>query len=233
MSTIANIPAPCSDRRQVFRGVSWDVYDALSEGAARETTCAWPMTGRTWRSRPRATSTSTSRSCSILIIKAVASWLDIDHVPCGQTTWQREDAGKGLEADLSYYFDPEKIRAAIEALARESKDPADYPWPDLAIEIDISPPEVDRPSIYAALRVAEVWRLVKGKTLIIEQLQPDGSYAPAEASRFLPVRAEDVIGWLHAEDVSQHAAWYRRLNQWAMGLGGRAAADPGAERNGA
>ena len=156
------------------------------------------------------------------IIKAVASWCGIAHVACGQTTWQSEDAERGLEADLSYYFDPEKIRVATEALARESKDPADYPWPDLAVEIDISRPQVDRPSIYAALRVAEVWRLVRGRTLIIEQLQPDGSYAPAEASRFLPIRPVEVIGWLYAEDVGQEDAWYRRLNQWAMGLGGRA-----------
>ena len=32
------------------------------------------------------------------------------------------------------------------------------PNPDLAIEVDISPPKVDRPGIYAALKVMEVWR---------------------------------------------------------------------------
>jgi hypothetical protein len=34
MSTIAPFPAPappCGDQRQVFRGVSWQVYDGLSE----------------------------------------------------------------------------------------------------------------------------------------------------------------------------------------------------------
>ena len=72
----------------------------------------------------------------IRIIHAVASWCGIAHVACGQTTWQSEEAERGLESDLSYYFDPEKIRAATEALARESKDPADYPWPDLAAEIE-------------------------------------------------------------------------------------------------
>ena len=33
---------------------------------------------------------------------------------CGQTTWKT--AIRGLEADLSYYFDPEKIRVAKEAI---------------------------------------------------------------------------------------------------------------------
>jgi Uma2 family endonuclease len=234
MSTIANIPAPSSDRRQVFRGVSWDVYDALSEARGEGDHVRLTYDGKDLEIMTTGNVHEHLKELLIHIIKAVASWLGIAHVACGQTTWQSEDAGRGLEADLSYYFDPEKIRTAIEALARESKDPADYPWPDLAIEIDISHPKVDRPSIYSALRVAEVWRLVKGRTLIIEQLQPDGSYAPAEASRFLPIRPDEVVGWLYAEDVGQEDAWYRRLNQWAMGLGGRsAAADPGAERNGA
>ena len=84
------------------------------------------------------------RELLIHIITAVASWSGIRHMPCGQATWQSEEAERGLEADLSYYFDPEKVRVATDALARESKDPADYPWPDLAVEIDISYPEADR-----------------------------------------------------------------------------------------
>ena len=61
---------------------------------------------------------------------------------------------------------------------------SDYPSPDMAIEIDMSGPKVDRPAIYADLSVAEVWRLGR-KRFVIEQLQADGSYAPAEESRFL------------------------------------------------
>ncbi len=114
---------------------------------------------------------------------------------CGQTTWKTEI--RALEADLSYYFDPEKVRVAKEALARKSMDPADYPRPDLAIEIDMSPPQVDRPAIYKDLGVTEVWRLVKGQELIIEQLQGDGTYAPIEQSRFLRIRGEDVVRWLN------------------------------------
>jgi hypothetical protein len=55
---------------------------------------------------------------------------------------------RGLQADLSYYFDPEKMRVSRQALKRKSMDPADYPSaPDLAIEIDASRPKVDRPAV--------------------------------------------------------------------------------------
>jgi Uma2 family endonuclease len=98
-------------------------------------------------------------------------------------------------------------------------DLADYPKPDLAVEVDISPSQVDRPSIYAALKVAEIWRIQRDRRAVIEPPQADGTYAPAEASRFLGVTAAEVEAWLTAEDVTTEDAWYRRLNQWAMGLG--------------
>jgi len=151
------------------------------------------------------------------IVNAITSWLDIDCVSCGGATWKTQ--ARGLEADISYYFDPEKIRAAREALAHQSIEPADYPRPDLAIEVDLSSPQIDRSSIYAELGVVEVWRYLRGQTLVIEQLQADGSYVAVEASRFLRVRAQDILDWLTAEDASHEPAWDRRLNQWAMQLG--------------
>ena len=147
--------------------------------------------------------------------------LGINFQTCGQMTWKTEETDRGLEADLSYYFDPEKMRVAREAAARKSKDLADYPAPDLAIEIDVSSPQVDRPGIYAALRVVEVWRF-DGETVVIEHLQPDGTYAPAAASRFLPIGPADIRRWLVEEDSSHLLTWERRLNQWAMGLAGQA-----------
>ena len=76
---------------------------------------------------------------------------------------------------VNYDLDHEKISVAKEALARRSTDPADYLRPDLAIEIDIPPPQVDRPRIYWDLKVVEVSRFVRGELLVIEHLQADGS----------------------------------------------------------
>ena len=136
---------------------------------------------------------------------------------CGETTWKTEI--RGLEADLSYYFDPEKIRVAKAALARMSIDPADYPRPDLAIEIDMSPPQVDRPAIYRDLGVAEVWRLVRGQELIIEQLQADGSYAPVEESRFLHIRPEDILRWLNEAATERRGSLESSPESMGDGLG--------------
>ena len=79
----------------------------------------------------------------------VTSELRIRSRAAGETTWKRPEIERGLEADQSYYFEPEKLRIVTEARARKAKDIAEIPNPDLAIEIDISPSQVDRPGIYA------------------------------------------------------------------------------------
>ena len=87
------------------------------------------------------------------------------------------------------------IRKSWRLVARlsGSNDVADYPNPDLAIEVDISPPEIDRAGIYAALMVSEVWRF-DGQQVHIDRLNAEGKYEAVEASGFLPVTAEDIGG---------------------------------------
>jgi Uma2 family endonuclease len=109
----------------------------------------------------------------------------------GQTTWKPFELGRGLEADLCFYFDPNKLAIAQAALARESNDIRDYPDPDLAVEVDLSPSKIDRDRIYEALRVAEICRF-RGGSISIEQLAPDGSYVASDHSRSLRVRTEEI-----------------------------------------
>jgi Uma2 family endonuclease len=207
------------DHRIVFRGVSWEAYESLSQAQSQGDHVRLAYDGKDLEIKTTGNVHENLRELLVLIVQAVTSWRGISHVSSGEATLNAVNAKRGLQADLSYRFDPENVRAAREALARNSMDPADYPKPDLAIEIDISPSQVDRPSIYAALAVAEVWRTMRDRKVVIEHLQPDGSYAPVEASRFLHNSADEIHSWLTAEDVGQEDAWYRRLNQWAMGLG--------------
>jgi Uma2 family endonuclease len=200
----------------VFRGVDRHTYDQLSEAAGERQPVRLIYDGKDLEIVVTGNIHERLKELLAAIVRALGAGLDLDFVACGETTWKT--AIRGLEADLSYYFDPEKIRVAKEAFARMSMDPADYPRPDLAIEIDMCPPQVDRPAIYQELGVAEVWRLIRGQELIIEHLQADGSYAPVEESRFLRVRGEVVLRWLNEATTEREAAWNRRLIQWAMGL---------------
>src|SRR5260370_3628760 len=96
------------------------------------------------------------------------------------------------------------------ARVRGRKDISLCPSPDLAIEVDLSRPQVDRAGIYAALGVAEVWRYDR-KQFVIERLTPEGKYVAVDVSRFLPIRAEDLRRWILEEDLTDDIAWAMRL----------------------
>lgn len=216
-STPATIPG---DQRIVIRGVDPDLYHRLSEVIGEHQYIRLIYDGRDLELMTIGPIHEDFKELFGSFMRALMLCLGIDLLPGGQTTRRTASADRGLEPDLSYYFDPEKLQAVRSALARRSNNPADYPAPDLAIEIDVSEPKVDRPEIYRALSVIEVWRF-DGRQVTIEQLQADGSYAGATSSRFLPIGPAEIQRWLVDEDSAHRLDWERRLNQWAAGLANR------------
>ncbi len=220
---MAPVPPPgwlygsAGEERIVFRGVDRHTYDQLSESAGEGRNLRLIYDGKDLEIMVVGNVHEYYKELLIKLVNALTMGLNLDYLSCGQTTWKTPV--RGLEADLSYYFDAEKVRVAKEAVLRRSMKADDYPRPDLAIEIDMSPPQVDRTSIYKDLGVSEVWRLIRGTEIVFEQLQPDGSYAPIAESGFLHIRADEVLRWLTEAATEREADWNRRLNQWAMELG--------------
>ena len=150
------------------------------------------------------------------LITVVAGVAGIRYRPLGKTTWIRPELERGLEADQCYVFDPAKL-AAVRALRHPKvNDVAGYPNPDLAVEVDISRPQVDRPAIYAAFQVPELWTF-DGSVATIAELS-GGRYADTGRSRWIPITAADATRWLVAEDTNDLAAWEDRLRAWAETL---------------
>jgi Uma2 family endonuclease len=201
------------ERRILIRGLSWDLYDRLSDELGERQHIRLAFDGRDLEIMSPGYVHEDSRELLSRLVNAVTVELGIPSRGGGQTTWKRPALERGLEADLCYHFAPGKLAAITEALARKSSNVADYPNPELAIEIDISPPELDRAAIYAALQVAEVWRF-DGESLVIMHLQPDGQYTAVESSQFLPIRSDEILRWVASEDSSDILAWERRLRAW-------------------
>jgi len=201
------------EQRIAIRDVSWDLYDLLSEAIDERQHVYLAFDGRDLEITTKGRIHEGYREFLARLVNALTFELKIRCRGLGETTWKRPLIQKGLESDLCYYFTPEKLAADAASRARKSNDIADYPNPDMAIEVDISPSRIDRPSIYAALRVGEIWRFEEGP-LVIEHLQPDGTYAPSESSRLLPVRAEEVYRWVAVEDSNDELAWEHRVREW-------------------
>jgi Uma2 family endonuclease len=223
MSTTKTIPRPnaapsrkpsaAAEERGVVRGASWDLYDRLTDAMGESGAVKVAYDGKDMEIMVVGPIHERRKELLSLFVHEVSFGLQVDCDGYGSTTWKRPELDRGIESDLCYYFDPAKIRASGEAGERDSNNVADYPNPDLAIEIDYSPPKIDRPGIYAAIRVPEVWRFQDEK-VSIENLGPDWTYATVSVSRFLFVRAEEVTRWVIEEKSTNRRDWIRRLREW-------------------
>jgi len=211
---VTTVPA---EQRIAIRGVSWDLYDQLSEAIGEKQRVFLAFAGKDLEIMTKGLNHEDYRDLIGDFLKAVTTACGIRGRWLGETTWKRPEADRGVEADQCCIFDPEKLAVANKARADLSNEVADYPDPDLAVEIDISPSLVDRSAIYAGLKVFEVWRF-DGDQVVFEQLGPDGKYTAVKRSRWLPVRPEDVRRWLVEEDSSDDVQWRCRLTEWAKGL---------------
>jgi len=203
------------DERFVIRGVDWGFYEQLVDSIPERVRIHVDYDGKDLEIMTLGPFHDGVKKLLGRFVEIVTEECEIPLNSAGQTTWKRPEVARGLEADESYFFRPEKIAAWAQAKARRSRKIADYPNPDLGIEVDISPSKIDRPGIYAALRVAEIWRFDgDSEQVIIERLGEDGSYRTVEASGFLPIGAEEVRRWVVEEDSSNESAWARRLRAW-------------------
>jgi Uma2 family endonuclease len=196
------------DRRVVFRGVDWAFYDRLVESIPEGSNLHVDYDGKDLELMGNGWDHEDLADALGDFVKAVAVAMGIACKGLRETTWTRPAISRGLECDQCYYFHPEKL--AQFARARGQKDISLLPNPDLAIEVDISRPAIDRARIYAALGVIEVWRFFDNR-IMIERLSPAGTYIAVEESGFLPVRAEEIQRWVVDEDRTDDAAWLRRL----------------------
>lgn len=198
---------------KVFHGVDWDFYERVVEVAWGRKWLRIAYDGRNLEIMSIRGVHEDVADFTWRLIEIITEELEIQSRSLGRTTWKRPAIKRGIEADECFFFLPAKLAALAAALARKSEDIDDYPNPDLAIEVDISPPLIDRPGIYAALRVPEIWRF--GKTgVTIERLTDHGTYTASDQSGFLPIRKEEVDRWVLQEDLSELLAWKRRLRAW-------------------
>jgi hypothetical protein len=180
------------ETRVVIADVTWDMYERLISAVSEGENCRVAYDGKDIEIMNVGPIHDSLGEILGQFINVVSEELKIDLRGTRSTTWKRKKLKRGVEADLSYYFTPAKMAAYDVGLARWSEKVDDYPNPDLA---------------------AEVWR-VRDKQLLIEQLQPDGTYVPAARSRFLPVTPEEVTRWALEEDARGSVTWKQRLRDW-------------------
>jgi Uma2 family endonuclease len=220
MSIAAKAPSPRRmldgvppDTRVVIAGVTWEFYDRFSRAVREGDNCRVAFDGNDIEMMTLGPLHERYKTRLDIFVAIVADELAIEFQPQGSTTWKRKRVKRGVEPDSCFYFKAEKLLACAAAEEKGSNKVEDYPNPDLAIEVDLSPSKIDRPGIYAALQVGELWR-IRDNVVSIEQLVSPGAYVAAARSQFLPVRPEDVTRRVFGEYSRDPITWKQRLREW-------------------
>lgn len=199
---------PQAERRVVVNGVSWQLYQQMlaeiGDGHTRLTYDQGRLEIMSPTPRHELIKTVLGR-----LVEAYADEMDMPIEGFGSTTFDREDLQKGLEPDECYY-----VQRAGEVRGRQEFDFAVDPPPDLAIEIDISPPDVARQPIYAALGVSEIWKYDGSQVRFLHRTT-EGRYVAAERSLAFPgLSASELNRFLQIALVEGQTAAVRALREW-------------------
>ena len=216
MSTVTTRPPgspapPTIENRVLIPDVPWSVYESFVDKLPENSPVRAAYDGRDMEIMTKSQEHEDLAKFLDYLVVEVARVLRLSFKGLGGTTWKRPLLERGIEADRCYYFDPAKLNQA--AMAKGNKDISSIPNPDLAIEVDLSPPLADREGIYATLDVTELW-VFKNSALWMYRLGADRHYHPVDASGYLKIRAEEATRWLVEEDNSDDLVWLDRLSEW-------------------
>lgn len=216
--------AETRSQRLQLRGLDWDRYRRIADALEGRHVRLTYDRGNLEFMTISAAHAPLSRLLAQFVV-VLTEELGLPRRSFGDMTCGREDLDRGLEPDECFYVANEAV-----VRGRDEIDLTVDPPPDLAIEVDISPPGRNRPAIYAALGVPELWRF-DGETLTMSILAPDGRYAIVERSRCIPpVRPADLGAFLARRHGTDEASLVREFRTWARSL---AAARQPDDREGA
>lgn len=166
----ASPPRQDDENRFLLTDVPWEVYvalrDALDEQAGLKMTY---LEGALELMSP----SNVHEHAKKIIARLLEIWAlerDAPLVGLGGTTWRKEAKKRGLEADECYKLGPYH----------------DGDFPDLALEVIVSNPLIDKLAVYAGLGVSEVWIWrSRHQAFTIYSLIGE-TYEPRERSGLLP-----------------------------------------------
>ena len=198
------------EQRFVLRDVGWDGYEAMLKlvGDRRSVRITYDR-GDLELMSPSLDHEEFGR----LLARLIDTVTEELRIPCRglkSTTWRKQLKDRGLEPDECFY-----LARFPQVRGKRKIDLSVDPAPDLAIEVEISRSALDRMGIYAALGVSEVWRF-DGETLLVEQLQADGTYTTVAASPSLPMLPlDEVVRWVREfETIEDQTEWIRQFREW-------------------
>ena len=178
---------PIPRDRFVLHDVDWRAYRRL-RASPENAGYRFTFDGPTGRLEVRVSNGPLHESVCRLLYEFVSAFRQAGGPafwPTGAVTLDREDLGRGLDCDESFYL--ESLEGAPD-LTTNALDLSDgLRPPDLAVEVDVTSRGVRKLPIYAALGVPEVWVWdARADTLTARRLSAAGEFRSVGESVALP-----------------------------------------------
>ena len=213
----------------VFRGVDWHTYHTLSEATAEGQHFHLVYDGKDMEIVVTSNVHEHWKALLSKLISAVTSWLSIDCVSCGETTWMHHVMADILRMRQTQLV-VSRLIFPITLILRRSVRPGrrstasrwtrpTIPFPTWRLRSTCPRPRLIVRPFMRKWESPRFGGTSGARSSSSSSASRMDLTTPVEASRFLPIRAEEFLTWLTAEDASHEPAWNRRLNQWAMQLG--------------
>jgi Uma2 family endonuclease len=180
-------PTPTVVEHLVLYDISWELYEAILKSFGNRRLrhsydngvleIMSPMKRHEWF------------KCTLgKIVELVAFALQLPIQAAGSTTLRSSAIIKGLEPDACYYLSHAHCIMPLQDFNAETTPP-----PDLVIEVNVSYADVKRNSIYAKLRVPELWVYDDESTSLQILGLRNGKYTKLKCSKELPVLNPEIL----------------------------------------
>ena len=211
MATVLS-PPQAAEGRVILHNISWPTYQRLLDELAD---CSTPRLtydrGELEIMSPTAKHEDVNESIKLLV-NAFAEETGLVLRGLGSTTFTREDIERGFEPDSCFYIAHESL-----IRGKERIDLAGDPPPDLVLEVDTTRSSINKLSIFAEIRVPEIWRY-DGEQMEILVLH-GSAYRPSGVSVVLPpITAEILTRFVSASLTLDRLAWMKSVREWARTL---------------
>jgi Uma2 family endonuclease len=205
-----------SPDRVILRNISWQTYQSLIHDFEQEPAIRLTYDHGILEIRMPLDPHETYKKILGRLIEAATEELELEIRSLGSRTCDRKDLSKGLEPDQCYYIQNEAQVRGVQQI-----DLAQFPPPDLAVEVDIMSSSLNRLSIYADLQIPEIWRY-DGRSLTIycllaaqQDVSDASQYGIAERSLALPLlTATDIGRFLELQATTGENSLIKQFRQW-------------------
>lgn len=204
MSTVLEKP----EQRVLLHGVSWETYSRLCADCDESPGAHFTYDRGTLEISVLSFEHESLSRLLAALFEIIAEERDIDFENAGSTTFQREDLGRGFEADTAYYVqNAERVRGKKQLVLGED------PPPDLIIEVDVSSSSLAKLPLFSAVGAAEVWRYEGGELTI--WLLSETDPVQSTVSGVIPgLNAQDIQRWFEAGQGARRNDWARNVRKW-------------------